>query len=180
MINSLNSLTQNPIYQPGSFVHVATNPNIDNKGGCIKEIAKDNIKDTVKLAGSAATVGGAAAIITGCSKKVQGALSLMKDSIKTFTDNVEVKIGNGIFNTVFEGENKSLNATLTDIIKNNKLFKSFNKLTTPAKAGIAAGALALLIGIPKMIMSASAKAGYKEGQFEKEQNSEAHHCGCVA
>lgn len=154
----------------GSPMHIATNDKLDKKAkaAVVKEQLVESGKDTLALGTIVGTSAGAAAIAAGCSSKVQAGLSSLKQAVKKFTDNIVVKYGNGVIDTMHAGTNESIDKTLTQVIKNNKLFKKFNNLTTPAKAAIAAGAAALALVAPIVSLVSSQKAGYIEGKHESD------------
>ena len=154
----------------GSPMHIATNDKLDKKAkaAVVKEQLVESGKDTLALGTIVGTSAGAAAIAAGCSSKVQAGLSSLKHAVKKFTDNIVVKYGNGVIDTMHAGTNESIDKTLTQVIKNNKLFKKFNNLTTPAKAAIAAGALAMAVALPTISTISAAKGGYIEGKHESD------------
>ena len=154
----------------GSPMHILTNDKLDKKAkaAVVKEQLVESGKDTLALGTIVGTSAGAAAIAAGCSSKVQAGLSSLKHAVKKFTDNIVVKYGNGVIDTMHAGTNESIDKTLTQVIKNNKLFKKFNNLTTPAKAAIAAGALAMAVALPTISTISAAKSGYIEGKHESD------------
>ena len=133
----------------GSIAHVLTNDKIEDKGACFKEMAKESIKDTLVLGSVTAGTAGAAAIATGCSNKAAGAFNQLKTKAGEILNKISINDKN-----------------LKDIVKNSKIYNKISALPTPAKAAIAAGAVAITLVGSLMTVSAQSKAGYIEGKHE--------------
>ena len=153
-----SKVTGKTIGVPGSISHTMTNDNLTKqaKAKTVLEGNKEACKDILSLVGTAASVGAATSLVTGCSNKAQTAFGSVKKSVANFCDKILLK-GAGTM-----GQNISLK----DAIKEMPVFKKFNSLPTPAKAGIIAGMAVLSVLTPLYSNIISAKAGYIEGKNE--------------
>ena len=134
----------------GSLAHVLTNDNMStaNKSKCLKEISKENLKDTLKITTVAA---GAAGI---------GALASKSNRFVDVLKNVRTQVGNALSRVSIDDKN------LKELIKNSNLYKNFNALPKPAKAAIATGSAILALILPTAAISSASKSGYIEGKHE--------------
>ncbi len=139
----------------GSPMHILTNKNIPNKTECLKDILKENAKDTLVLGGITLGAAGTTALLTGTSKNALNAFNKLKGNIAEKLDSIVIKNGN-ILSDI----------SLKDRIGSTKLFKKLNNLSPAAQAGILAGITALAIATPIINQIASNKASYIEGKHE--------------
>ncbi|MBQ9246307.1 hypothetical protein IJ182_08585 [bacterium] len=138
-----------PIGLVSSPAHVLTNKKVEDKIGCLTDIAKQNLKDTAKVAGLSAAAAGSAALATAVTP--QGA-----KFVKTAQKGIE-----GLIRKV-KINDKSLMAK----IQNSDIYGQFNSLPAPAKAAIAAGVAALAVILPIASLNAAGNAGKIEGNYE--------------
>ncbi len=141
--------TGKPFGAPASTTHIITNDKLDSKLATSKDILKETAKDTLNVGRVALSAAGGAAIATGCFDKAAKAFDVCKSTV-------------GEILSKFSFGEKNLK----DIIKNNKFFKKFATLPTPAKAAIAVGASVLALLLPVSMLSSAQKSGYIEGQHE--------------
>lgn len=135
----------------GSPAHIATNPNLtsEDRVEITKTLAKENIKDTGKLALGTGVAAGAAAVYAGVSKGAQGKLSQFISKAGSALD--EISIGG---------------TSVKETIKNSGIGKKFLNATPAAKAAILAGAAVLTAGTALLTVTSASKAGYVEGSHE--------------
>lgn len=136
---------------PGSMGHIMTNDKLDRKAKkeVLIEQNVESAKDMLKLAGASVGAAATTSLVVGNSKNVTNVAKNLKN---TFAKHIE--------KFSFNGKN------LKEIIKSTGLFKKFNTLSTPAKAGILAGAAVLALGFPLLILISAAKSAYIEAQHE--------------
>lgn len=134
---------------PGSYAHITTNNKLDNKRTVQNEITKECVKDTLTVGGITVGTAAVGSLAVANSNKCA-------DVFKKLTEKASEFLGNSTIN----GTN------VKDAIKNTKVFEKLNSLPMAAKAGIAAGAVALAVVAPLAQIVTSAKAGYIEGKHE--------------
>ena len=162
-------MVQMQIGMDGSPMHVMTNDKVQDKKGCLKAIGKDALKDTAKIGGITLGTAAAASLVTGNSKKVSGLLSSMKQNFAGVLDNFSVKqfvksAEDSVADTVSESQTY---VSLKEVLKDSKFIKKLNSLPTPAKAGLLAGGLAVMIASPIILIANAAKGGATEAKFEE-------------
>lgn len=148
-----SKLSGKPIGCKGSIAHIATNDKMDaqDKAKTYTQIAGQQLKDTVTIAGVTSVAGGTAAIAAQSSNKFVENLKSIKNNIADSLS--QVSIG---------GKN------LKETISNSDLYKKIKSLPTPAKAAIMVGAATFGVLAPLFSLKAAGDAGYIEGKNEKE------------
>ena len=132
-----------------SPAHVMSNKNITDKKACLRDITKQNVKDTLVLAGTVAGAGTAAVITTGVSNKAAG-----------FVKNAISNAGKALSKVNIDGKN------LKEMVKNSKLYTKFSSLPTPAKAGIMVATAASALIHPLWLVNSVSKGAKIEGNYE--------------
>lgn len=130
----------------GSLAHVLTNPKVENKSACLKEMSKEAIKDDICLLGCTTAAVGIAANkdgIKNIAMKVKD--TPFKEVLKKGTQKLSTAIKNP----------KELGKKILDCFKPEKL----KAIPTPVKVGIIAG-------IAILATASAAKSGYIEGKHE--------------
>ena len=140
-----------PIGCKGSTMHILSNDKLDEqaKKDTFKQIGKQVLKDTGKIAGTTAGLAGIAALATKSTK----ASAFLKDA--------KACIGKGLSKVSIN------NKDLKSMIKDSKIFKKANALPKPLKAAAATAAAALAIIIPAWMAKSAGDAAYIEAQNEK-------------
>ncbi len=144
-------ISKKPIGCKGSMAHIMSNDKLDKqaKKDTFKQIGKETLKDTGKIAGATAVLSGAAALATKSTK------------VSTFLKDAKATIGEGL--SKISINNKNLKSMITD----SSLYKKANALPKPAKAAIATAAAALALITPFWMLKSASDAGYIEAQNEK-------------
>lgn len=152
----------------GSVAHVMTNDKIQDKGACLKELAKEPVKDTVTITTAGAVAAGVSAggvaLLNKLSSSGNKILSEKSTALLNGAKNIYKSVKSNVGNTLSK---VSINGTsLKETVANSQVYKKFNALPTPAKAAIAAGAVALSVIAPLVSINNTSKAGYIEGKHE--------------
>ncbi len=139
---------------PGSYAHVLTNPKIEDKDACLKEMEKAGVKDTLILGtGAAATLA-----VAGNAGNIKSAVSsLANKSIKEIASKSAELVKNTVKNPKAALNNAKSFAKTN--LNPKTLYNNIKALPTPVKAGLAvAAALGLMV--------AGQHDGYIEGKNE--------------